>query len=82
MADLWQSLAFFLGGLVVSGVAMILRGDFLGRQAAKEVERRLSEELDQTEKRLTSRMDREIASVSRELREIKEAIVRLAKGRT
>ena len=71
MADLWQSLAFFLGGLVVSGVAMILRGDFLGRQAAKEVERRLSE-----------RMDREIASVGRELREIKEAIVRLAKGRT
>ena len=68
--DLWQSLAFFLGGVVASGVAMILCRDFLGRQAAKEVKGHLSEKLGQMEKRLNDRMDRENANIGRELREI------------
>lgn len=62
----YQSLALFLAGIVVSGAAMLLRGDFLGGKAAKDVESRLS-----------VRIDREMALISSELEQIRQAMVRL-----
>lgn len=67
---------------------MILRGDFLGRQAAKDVESRLSRQtkaaeerlekgIDVAERRLNSRIDREMAVIGDDLREIKDGIIRL-----
>jgi len=56
---------------------MIIRGDFLGRRAAEEAERRLSKEIDAAEGRTNTRIDREMAFIGRELRDIKESLVRL-----
>jgi len=76
-SSIWQPLALFLGGVVASGVLMIIRGDFLGRRAAEEAERRLSKEIDAAEGRTNTRIDREMAFIGRELRDIKESLVRL-----
>ena len=38
-------LVFFLAGTVLTGSTMVLRGDFLGRVAAEEVEVRAGEKL-------------------------------------
>lgn len=77
MSEFWQPIALFLLGVVVSGALMIIRGDFLGRKAAEEAERRLSEEIDQAEARMNTRVDREMSVIGRELKEIKESLVRI-----
>ena len=74
---LWQPVALFLAGVVASGIVMILRGDFLGRKAAEEAEGRLSKELDEAEARMNTRIDREMSVIGRELKEIKETLVRM-----
>ncbi len=56
---------------------MMLRGDFLGRRAAGEVDKRLSIELDDAEERINSRIDREMGVIGRDLRDIKASIVRI-----
>jgi len=58
-----EQLAFFLGGLVVAGAGMMIRGDFLGTKAAAEVEARINE-----------RMNREMTSIHADLQEIKGSI--------
>lgn len=74
---LWQPVAIFLAGVVVTGLLMMVRGDFLGRRAAEETELRLSSVIEQTENRLNTRMDREMVGIYRELREIKDSLVRM-----
>lgn len=69
--DIYQPLAIFFAGVVTSGVAMLMRGDFIGRRAAEEVEKRLNE-----------RIEREMAVISRDLIEIKEMVKEQRQSRT
>ena len=80
-ASFWQPLALVLLGGFGTGVPLMLRGDFLGRRAAAEAERRLAVEIEQSERRTNERIDREMVVIGRELREIKDAIVRLENRR-
>ena len=66
MESVFQSIAFFLGGIVVAGAGMLIRGDFLGRKAADEVEVRMNE-----------RMDWEMTAIHHDLRDIKDGMVRM-----
>ena len=75
--EIWQPIALVLIGAVGTGAVMMLRGDFLGRRAAGEVDKRLSIELDDAEERINSRIDREMGVIGRDLRDIKAAIVRI-----
>lgn len=68
MESVFQSIAFFLGGIVVSGAAMLLRGDFLGRKAAEEVEIRMND-----------RINREMTMIHQDLRDIKDGMIRMEK---
>ena len=76
-AEFWQPIALVLIGAVGTGALMMLRGDFLGKRAAAEVETRLSSELDDAEDRLNARIDREMKVIGRDVKEIKESIVRI-----
>lgn len=58
-----EQLAFFLGGVVITGFSMMLRGDFLGAKAAADVEMRIN-----------VRLDREMGAIQSDLKEIKESI--------
>lgn len=58
-----EQLAFFLGGVVITGFGMMLRGDFLGGKEAREVETRIND-----------RINREMGAIQSDLREIKDSI--------
>ena len=75
--EIWQPIALVLIGAVGTGALMMLRGDFLGRRSAGEVDKRLSIELDDAEERINSRIDREMGVIGRDLRDIKASIVRI-----
>ncbi len=75
--ELWQPVALVLIGAVGTGALMMIRGDFLGRGAAAEVDKRLSIEIDDAEERLNSRIDREMGAIGRDVRDIKASIVRI-----
>lgn len=62
----YEQAAFLLAGVVLSGAAMLMRGDFLGRKAASEVE-----------SRLTARIDREMEFITSELGAIKATLIRI-----
>lgn len=53
----WQ-LALFLAGALLSGTLMMIRGDWLGREAASEVEMRLNKRIDRYERTLDRRLER------------------------
>lgn len=81
---MWFSTAIFLAGILFGGIPMLIRGDFLGRKAADEVKResmdadnRLSKDIDEAEKRMNERINREMGIIGREVREIKETLVRI-----
>lgn len=57
-------LVSFLLGVVLTGSAAMIRGDFLGSEAAQEVKQDLND-----------RMDREFSYIRQELREIKETLL-------
>lgn len=65
---LWQMVASGLFGALSTGIVAVVRGDFLGKAAAKEVE-----------ERLTARMDREISAIHEDIKEVKEMIRGLIK---
>lgn len=80
----WFSVAMFLLGLVVAGLGMLIREDTMGRKYADEAKKlgkerndQLAAELDMAEKRLNERINREMGVIGRELKEIKEFLVRL-----
>lgn len=83
-AEFWQPIALVLIGAVGTGALMMLRGDFLGRRAAGEVDRRLTAEdkrlaveISEAEARVNARIDREMTVISGDVKEIKDAIVRI-----
>ena len=53
-----QIVASALAGSVVTGIGMVVRGDFLGRSAANEVERRLNARMDREFKVIQHQLDR------------------------
>ena len=48
---MWMGVALFLAGCLFTGAGMVIRGDFLGRVAAREVGAELHKRLDRAEKR-------------------------------
>jgi len=48
----WFSISLFLAGILLSGSAMVVRGDFLGDKAAEEVEDRMEQRVDRLEERI------------------------------
>lgn len=73
----WQAVALFLAGVVVSGIIMVVRGDFLGKEAAMEVRTHLVSEITAVESRLNGRIDREVSTISRDIADIKASLRRL-----
>lgn len=57
--------ALFLAGMVITGAGMVIRGDFLGSEAAEAVETRM-----------TQRLDRELSYIRDQLREVKQLLRR------
>ncbi len=58
-AELWQPIALVLIGSTGTGVFMMLRGDFLGTRSAREVETRLTVQIEQVEERMVERAERD-----------------------
>ena len=52
------AVCMFLAGVVVTGVAGVIRGDYIGRDAAHEVEERLNRRIDDTLVEINRRLDR------------------------
>ena len=53
----WK-VALFLAGVILSGMLMMLRGDWLGSEAAQAVESRLSKRINRYELKLDRRLER------------------------
>lgn len=51
-------LVSLLAGMVISGGGMMIRGDFLGQRAAKEVEQRLTERMNREYTVIREQLDR------------------------
>lgn len=49
---------WFLSGIVAAGIGGVIRGDFLGRRAAIEVESRLNNRIDHTLGEINRRLER------------------------
>lgn len=62
------AVCMFLAGLVVAGLGGVIRGDYLGRQAALEVEARVNQRIDRT---LTS-TDKALQEINRRLERIED----------
>lgn len=58
-AELWPPIALVLIGSTGTGVFMMVRGDFLGTRAAREVETRLAAQIEQVEERMIERAERD-----------------------
>jgi len=57
----------FLAGVVVTGIAGVIRGDYLGRQEATRVEEQSQQARRELETRLNKRIDDTLTSIDRRL---------------
>lgn len=73
-ADLWQPIALVLIGAVGTGGVMMIRGDFLGKRAAQEVESRLTMQIGQVEERMIVRAERDRVVFGDQMTDLKATV--------
>lgn len=69
----WRALAAFLAGTLLSGGSMLVRGDYLGRAAASEVEDRLNKRIEEYAEAIhrdQDRIERQLDTMRERLDEI------------
>ena len=74
---MWQQIALVCIGIIATGVGMLIRGDYLGTRAARDVEDRLSQDIRESEDRINARIDREVAAISTRLADMNALLLRI-----